>query len=70
MSKDETVSCGTCGIKFENEEQYERHIFKFNGNRWCGTRLIRMIESDKQLSLDIDQRLWKYKEWKYKEFKP
>jgi len=34
-------SCGVCGIVFESEEDYEKHIFHYKGERWCERRLKR-----------------------------
>ncbi|RLG34411.1 hypothetical protein DRN97_02560 [Methanosarcinales archaeon] len=44
------VGCGVCGIEFETEEDYEKHIFHFQGNRWCGTKILQVIEQNKKLA--------------------
>jgi len=49
-------SCGVCGIVFESEEDYEKHIFHYKGERWCGTKILRLIESDEELAKLINKK--------------
>jgi len=51
-----TVSCGVCGIVFKDDEDYEKHIFHYKGERWCGTKILRLIEADKKLAELIDKK--------------
>jgi len=44
------TNCGVCGLKFESEEGYEKHLFHYEGKRLCGIRLLRIIEKDSILS--------------------
>ena len=44
------VVCGVCGMEFETEEDYEKHTFHFQGNRWCGTKVLRVIEQNPELA--------------------
>jgi len=44
------VACGVCGMEFETEEDYEEHIFHFQGERWCGIHAIRVIEQNPELA--------------------
>lgn len=57
------IICGVCGIEFKNEEDYEKHIFKFNGKRCCGIAVLRAIERNPTLAkLALEERL-KYHFW-------
>ena len=44
------AACGVCGMEFETEEDYEKHIFHFQGNRWCGIDVLRVIEQNEKLA--------------------
>lgn len=50
-----SVVCGVCGIEFENEEDYEKHLFKWNGRRWCGIKILRVIEQNPELAEKVDK---------------
>ena len=45
-----TVACGICGMEFETEEDYEEHIFHFQGEHWCGIHVLRVIEQNPELA--------------------
>lgn len=54
MTTKEKVFCGVCGLAFPNEELFERHIFKYKNYRWCGTKVLRVIEESAALSTVIN----------------
>ena len=37
-------------MEFETEEDYEKHIFHFQGEHWCGIYAIRVIEQNPELA--------------------
>jgi len=37
-------------MEFETEEDYEEHIFHFQGEHWCGIHVLRVIEQNPKLA--------------------
>jgi len=52
----EEVLCGICGIRFSCEEDYEKHVFKPRGYRWCGVKVLRLIEETDELAEKVLER--------------
>ena len=56
------VVCGVCGMEFKTEEDYEKHLFHFQGNRWCGIEVLQVIEQNPELAEAVhDARLLELK---------
>lgn len=47
------IVCGVCGLEFKNEEDYEKHLFHYKHYRWCGIKVLRIIEQNKELARDV-----------------
>ena len=60
--KDEGLFCGTCGIYFKTEEDYEKHLFKYGGHRFCGVQVLRVIEQNQKLAEEVLEARIKYSE--------
>ena len=54
------IICGVCGIEFKNEEDYEKHIFKVDGERCCGIAVLRAIERNPDLARKVLKERFKY----------
>ncbi|MCD6138280.1 MAG: hypothetical protein J7J91_06850 [Deltaproteobacteria bacterium] len=42
------IVCGVCGLEFKNEEDYEKHLFHYKLYRWCGVKVLRIIEQNEE----------------------
>jgi len=42
--------CGICGLKFESQEDHEKHIFHYKNHRWRGIKTPRTIEQNPELA--------------------
>lgn len=42
-------TCGICGIEFSKDE-FDKHIFHYKDERWCGVLVLRAIEGNPELA--------------------
>ena len=55
MSRGKGVTCGTCGLSFDSEEEFEKHVFHYKDYRWCGVKVLRVIEETPWLAELVNQ---------------
>ena len=48
--------CGICGLQFASDEDFEKHIFHYGKDRWCGVAVLRAIESDEELARLVHEK--------------
>jgi len=58
----ENLFCGVCGIYFKTNEDYEKHLFKYGRHRFCGVKVLRVIEQNKKLAEEVLKARIKYSE--------
>mgnify|MGYP000745871476 CR=1 FL=1 len=50
------IVCSICGLEFKSEEDYEKHIFHYKYYRWCGIKVLRVIEKNEELARKVHWR--------------